>query len=215
MAFHPKPRFYALIWVQFMGLLVIGVGMSFYWAKFGSKIPTTITVRVIAIMSIIAITIIAPLLMNSNALRSIATDEINTQEKIADNANRVRGLLWLYCYLDLGLGTYLVHITGGIAGSMFAGLYLVLPSVPIILRLNSYDLKRVRWFVVFCVAAIGLSFLMSHNQFYEFNASAPEFAHAYDLAITIVTLAAATIPLVEVIILNYQENKQTKIEEKS
>jgi hypothetical protein len=208
MAYLPRPRFYALMWVQALAAIVIGAGMAFYWAKFWNKVPATVSYRVIAIMVIIALTVAIPLIANSNAIRSLANDEVDAQEKIADKVNRVRGFLWGYSYLNLILVTYLVHITGGIAGSMFAGLYVTLPSVPIILRLDSYDLKQVRWFVVCCVAAIALSFLMSHDQLYEFDAANPEFTHAYDLSITTVTLAAALVPLIEVMILNYQESKK-------
>lgn len=206
MARPPKPRFYALIWGQFMGLLIVVGGMIFHWCGFGdAKVPATITARVISICVLMLISIIVPLFVNSfgsivEGLKDKEPEESQRQdsERIASNPKIVRTLLWSYIYGDFILLTYLVHITGGITGSMFAGIYLMLPSVPLILRFTQSDVNNARYLAVACGIGILLSFFMSHYHHYEYNASVYE--HAFDLALTLVTLLALSLPIVELYI---------------
>lgn len=208
MALHSRPRFYALIWGQLIGLVIIVAGMIPYWFGWGAaKVPRTITGRVIAICVLILIMVLIPLLMNSAAsiFKGLGKNIVENKEPLADNPSAVRRVLWIYMYVDFILLTYLVHITGGIAGSMYAGVYLMLPSVPLLLRLDQVEVRRTRWLAVVCASGILLSFFMSHYHYYEFNAE--QFEHAFDIAVTAVTIAAMLLTAVEIAVLRYEGEK--------
>lgn len=219
MALPSRPRFYALIWGQSIGLLIINGGMLPYWlAPYlldyqYAIVPRTITYRVIVICIVVLLTVLLPIYKNSagGIVKGLGTNVVENREPLADNPSAVRNLLWGCMYADFLLLTYLVHITGGIAGSMFAGIYLLLPSIPLLLRLDQVDVRRTRWLAVVCAAGIFGSFFMSHYHYYEFNAE--HFEHAYDLAVTAVTIAALSLPVVEIAVLRQHEETEEQREE--
>jgi hypothetical protein len=211
MALPSRPRFYALICGQFIGLLIVIFGMVFHWCGIGqAKVPSTVTARVVAICGLLIISIIVPLL---NFFRKIIQELSNRKNKdedigkgqFLDNVRAVRGLIWFYVYTDLALLTYLVHVTGGITGSMFAGVFLMIPYIPLLLRLDLADVRMAQWLAILCLAGILFSFFMSHFHYYEYQANQHEYA--FQLAITTVTMLALILPLVELAILRAQEEE--------
>src|SRR5215207_869022 len=201
MASDAKPRFYALIFGQCIGLLIVLLGMIFHWCGIGNaKVPSAVTGRVLAICALLIISIVIPLInFFSKLIAQLANRKVDGTETFADNVRAVQGLIWVYVYADLFLLTYLVHTTGGVSGSMFTGVFLMLPYIPLILRLNQKDVLRARWLAVLCSGGILLSFLMSHFHFYEYKAN--QYELAFDLSITTVTMLALILPLVELSIL--------------
>jgi drug/metabolite transporter (DMT)-like permease len=207
MELNPKPRFHALTWGQLIGVLIILAGMFCYWMGVDhARVPGTITWRVSVIVLVVILSFVIPQVLNSELLKRIATDQSDNKEKLADNHIIVRRMLWCYAYGNLLLVTYLVHITGGITGSMFASLFVMLPSIPLLLRSGPADVRKMGWYILSCACAIFVSFLMSHFNYVEFNASTT--VHAYDLSMLVVTLGAIMVPLFESFILRYQIEKE-------
>jgi hypothetical protein len=203
---NPKPRFYALrfyalICGQAIGFLIVILGMIPYWFGAGrAKVPNTISWRVAGICLVLLLSIIVPMKNSAEAiLYELAGSKAVAPASLADNPVVVRKLLWAYLYLDLILLTYLVHITGGITGSMYGGIYLMLPSVSLLLRLHQEDILRAKWLALACSFGIFLSFFMSRYHFFEFNAAS--FGHAFDISLSLVTLSSIILTLIEIAIL--------------
>jgi hypothetical protein len=237
-----RPRFYALVYGQIVGVAIVILGMVFHWFRFdNATVPITVTVRVIAVAIVILFIVGVPWWRNSEIAKALGGgDATSNQDGFAynaicaknpsaggisrwfyllaplrtvfcarpDNVESVQKLLWTVSYIDLVLLTYLVHITGGITGSMYSGIYLMLPSMPLLLRMGSTDVSKARWFTVFCGGGILLSFLMSHYGRVEYKAS--DSFHAYDLALAAVTLSGIIVLFFEIAIIRYQELKQAK-----
>lgn len=198
-----RPRFHALTWGQFLGSLIIVGGMIPYWRGVGgAEVKEGITPRVITLSIVVAVTGLAPMLINvlPGVIRGLGGRTSESGESIADKAKWVRVLLWVYIYLDAALLTYLVHITGGISGSMYTGVYLMLPSVPILFKIEQDDIHKTRWFILACMFGVIFSYWMSLTHHVEFSASKHE--QAFDLSLLIVTFSAFLIPLIEIVILH-------------
>lgn len=197
---NPRPRFYALIWGQGVGALIILLGMLPYWlGAGGATVPSNISWRVGSICGILFLTMLIPLLKDSSVIEDLATDGSEGRERLAYDPVAVRNLLWGYLYLDLFLLTYLVHVTGGISGSMYGGLYLMLPTVSVLLKFDHQDALRAVWLATACCFGIFLSFFMSHYYFFEFNAA--DVDHAFDISLALVTFSSITLILFEIAVL--------------
>jgi hypothetical protein len=137
--------------------------------------------------------------------KGMAGADFEKKAKLEDDPKAVRTLIWWYCLIDLVFLTYLVHVTGGITGSMFAGLYLLIPSLALLLVLGSADLQRAMWLILLTVGGLVGSFLMSHFNEVEYDASF--YKHAFDIALLLVTIEGVALLIVQLIILKYQFEK--------
>jgi len=207
MILPPRPRFQLILWAQLIGFLMIISGMFPYWIhKGGAKVPATISWRagVMAIV-VLAMFILPQLPTLYNSIKEMGSEELARDDKLGDNAAIVRQFIWYYCLVDLALLTYLVHVTGGITGSMYAGLYLLVPSLALLLILGSSDLRKAIYLILLSVAGIVGSFLMSHYGNVEYDASNAK--HAFDIALLLVTIEGIALLLVQVLVLKYQFEK--------
>jgi hypothetical protein len=213
MAIPSQPRFNALMWGQGLGVFIVFAGVVFHWMEFDqAKLPLTIKLRVIGVaLCLVVFTIIIPLLRNSKLAEDIGQAEEGVlRTSRADDIKWVQKILWRVSYLNLFLLTYLIHITGGITSSTYSGLYLLLPSVPMILRMTPKDTQKLRWFTVWCAAGIFLSFFMSHFDWVEYKTS--DSLHAYDLGLAAVTLSGVLVLLFDIAIIRHQERKQASLD---
>jgi hypothetical protein len=211
------PTFYALIIGQAFGLLIVLLGMLPYWFGPGKadaqsiidwhNVKDTISWRVASVCFVLLLSVIVPIWKNTvpTIIAQMAGRVVPNPSPWATNPKMVRNLLWFYLYLDLILLSYLVHITGGITGSMYAGIYLMLPSVSILLGFEEQDVFRAKLFAAFCCMGIFFSFLMSHFREFEFDAA--KYEHAFDIALGLVTFSSIALPLFEIALVEAEWKK--------
>jgi hypothetical protein len=133
-------------------------------------------------------------------VQGLARRQSPPRTSIADRPRAVRVIVWTYCFADLALLTYLVHITGGISGSAFAGVYLAIPGIALILIDDLLDVRVVVFLILAAIVGVFLSYLMSSIPFIEgFKASESE--RAFNISLGLVTFEAMLIPLVQILIL--------------
>jgi len=124
-------------------------------------------------------------------------------ERLADDAKSVRRIVWGYCITDLLLLTYLVHITGGLIGSMYSGIYLLIPSLALLLMLGSADLRKTSWLIAFAMLGIAFSFWMGWSaKRIEYDAG--QHKEAFSLAVAAVSWMSAILLFIQVAILKGQ-----------
>lgn len=215
MSIPPRARFYALLCVQVGGALIIFSGMSCYWFRLkGGAVNGNITWRTGSLTGLMLVTAALPLILSVDwrALRKqLARRKANPRETFADRSSAVRTLVWFYCFADLFLLTYLVHITGGISGSMFAGVYLAIPAIALLLIDDLLDVKIVLFLIMGATVGIILSYLMSSLPYLEgFKAS--QYEKAFDISLGLVTTEAMLIPLGQIAILWSQLEGEIEIE---
>jgi len=209
----PKPRFQALMWGQGLGIFIIVAGMIYHWLRVGgARVPKPVTVLVIATVVIVVFTIIVPLARNSRITETLIESSdpglAAVEKGFADDPKRVQRHLWTIAYIDLLLVTLLVLVTGGITGSAYVGIFLMLPSIPLVLRIDSSDTQKLRWFTVLCAAGVLASFLMSHFEVDLFGFKSAQYPHSYDLALGTVTLSAVFIPLFQISVIRREESRR-------
>src|SRR5205085_9408525 len=110
MAVPSKPRFYALLFVQTVGALIVIAGMICYWINVGgAKLPPGINPRVIVLEALIVLSIVIPGGLNLFGLtvRGLGRNKVENKEPLADDPRWVRKLVWWYLYVDLFLLLYL------------------------------------------------------------------------------------------------------------
>lgn len=204
MILPPKPRFHLMLWAQLIAAVMVASGIVPYWVQ--GAVSNNILWRVAAIFVVlIAMYILPQIPFIANQVKAMGSDELDAPSELENSVKAVRRIIWYYSLLDLGLLTYLVHITGGITGSMYAGLYLLVPSLALLLALGSEDIGRGLWLISLAVMGIGLSFWMSHFGEIEFDAA--ESKHAFDIAMAVVSAEGAILLLVQVAVLKYQFDK--------
>jgi len=194
-----------MIYAQLGGFLIVISGMFFYWFGLGgANVPRDITWRVATLALVMLLSALIPSVWNQRRMiiQGLAGKKHEPVEPWADNPRVVRILVWAYCYADILLLTYLVHVTGGLSGSMYAGVYLMIPAMALILIHNTGDVKIALWLIATAIAGIFLSYLMSRNQWIEFRAA--QYDRAFDLSLAIVTGQAIGIPILQVAVLWYQ-----------
>jgi len=104
---------------------------------------------------------------------------------------------------DLGLLTYLVHITGGLIGSMYSGLYLLIPSLALLLMFSEEDLVRVPWLIALAMGGIGFAYWMCDAPGrIEFDSA--QHKAAFSLAMALVSWEGAILLFIQVAILKRQ-----------
>ncbi len=207
----PRSRFYAMIYAQLGGFLIVVSGMLFYWIGIGAaRVPRTITWRVAATAVAVLLMALVPSAWNQARMivRGLAGKRVDYTEPLADNPVSVRRLVWAYCYVDLGLLTYLVHITGGISGSMYAEVYLVIPAIALVMILDTSEVLRALWLIASATIGIILSYVMSRKQWVEFNAA--QFQAAFDISLAFVRCEAIGIPILQVAVLWFQLEETTE-----
>ena len=184
---------------------MLAAGMFPYaLGKGGATVPPTIYWRVLAIGAVFILMFALPDIPNIGpaGIRGLAGPEDAKGEELADDAGVVRKLIWWYCLTDLVLLTYLVHITGGITGSMFAGLYLLVPSLALLGMLGSEDVARAFWLIFWAAVGIAASFFFSH--FHEIEYDASQYPHAFDISLTLVSLVGISLLIVQVLVVKRQ-----------
>lgn len=207
----PRSRFYAMIYAQLGGFLIVVSGMFFYWIGIGgARVPRTITWRVAAVAVVVLLMALIPSAWNQARMivRGLAGKNVGLTEPLADDPTSVGYMIWAYCYVDLALLTYLVHCTGGISGSMYAEVYLVIPAIALVLILDTREVLRALWLIAFATTGILLSYLMSLNQWIEFNAATQ--SQAFDISLAFVRCEAIGIPILQVAVLWYQLGEMTE-----
>ena len=187
-------------------------GMAPYWFGIGgAKVPATISWRAGTVAGILFLMYLIPQWLNRGTrdIEELAEeqDTNNRSERLADNGSLVQKIIWLYCLGDLVLLTYLVHVTGGMTGSMFAGLYLLIPALDLLLMLGTSDLRKAAWLIFFAIIGIFGSFWMSLTGHVEYNAA--ENSHgAFNVALTAVSLEGAFLLMIQLIVLKHQFAKK-------
>src|SRR5437762_8314183 len=115
MSIAPRARFYAMMVSQIGGSVIIASGMTCYWFSLkGATVPSGIKWRTISLASLVFLMAFIPLILNidwKGTLKELARKEATKRTTLADRPRTVRILIWTYCFVDLGLLTYLVHIT--------------------------------------------------------------------------------------------------------
>src|ERR1051325_5660603 len=122
----PRPRFHVVLWSQLIGAAMVLSGVFPYWIHLnGAWVPQTITWRAAVSAIVLFLMFVVPLAVNSwdNVFGAFERDDQSHIERWANDRKIVRIIIWCYCIFDLLLLTYLVHITGGLIGSMYSGLY--------------------------------------------------------------------------------------------
>jgi len=127
----------------------------------------------------------------------------NRSEPLAEKAKVVRRIIWSYCLIDIFLLTYLVHITGGLIGSMYAGLYLLIPSLALLLMLGSADLRKTSWLIALAMAGIAFSFWMCWSPG-RIEHDTSQHKEAFSLAVAMVSWEGAILLFIQVAILKRQ-----------
>jgi hypothetical protein len=217
MVIPPRSRFYAMIYAQLMGGLIVLSGAAFYWIQYGNTaITPRIGWRILTLAGLCFAMALIPSAWNQAIMiikglagrdRSVEDDS----EPLANNASFVRGIVWIYCWADLLFLTYLVHITGGLSGSMYGGLYLLIPAMALILiHNNNADVKIALWLIASVIIGILLSYLMSRNQWYEFKAAQPQYESAFNVSLALVTGESITIPILQIAVLWFQREETEK-----
>ena len=199
-----KARFNALIWCQAVGVVMVVTGMLPYWFGVGgAQVPATVNWNIGFILAIGFLMVIVPLVWNNfgGQLEELAGGDRKSQP-IADNPRRVKWLTWIYCYVNLILVNYLVHTTGGIAGSMFAGIYLLIPAVGLLLTADLADLGKVMMLIGASALGILLAFLMSRFGVVAYDPT--QHKHAFDISMSSVALEGTCVPFVQALILRLQ-----------
>ena len=137
MSIPPRARFYAMLCAQTGGSIIIFSGMLCYWFRLkDGTVPSNITWRTASLALLLFLTALVPSAISLDwraIAKGLARKKATPRETFADRPRPVRGLVWTYCFVDLLLLTYLVHITGGISGSMFAGVYVAIPAIALLL----------------------------------------------------------------------------------
>src|SRR6266849_108547 len=82
-----RPRFYALIYGQIVGVVIVILGMVFHWFRFdNATVPLTVTLRVIGVAIVILFTVGVPWWRNSEIAKAIGGGDATTnQDGFADN----------------------------------------------------------------------------------------------------------------------------------
>jgi hypothetical protein len=207
MSIPPRARFYAMLCAQVGGSVIIASGMGCYWFGLkGATVPRDITWRTGTLTGLVFLMGFLPLMGSigfRGILKGLARKKAAPQLPRADRPGFVRVLVWVYCFCDLALLTYLVHITGGISGSMFAGVYVAIPAIALILIDDLLDVKIVAFLILLAILGVFLAYLMSSLPFIEgFKANQSE--KAFDISLAFVTAEAMLIPLIQIAILWYQ-----------
>src|SRR6266404_6613261 len=213
MSIPPRARFNAMLVAQIGGSLIIGSGMFCYWFGLkGATVPSDIKWRTLSVTGLVFLMAFVPLLVSlglMNILRALARKPPpGDRVLLADRLRVVRSMVWSYCFVDLFLLTYLVHITGGISGSMFSGVYLVIPAIALILIDDLFDVKIAVFLILLAVVGIFLAYLMSSVPYIE-NFKAVDSPRAFDVSLASVTIEGMLIPLVQIAILWLQLEGET------
>lgn len=196
-------------------------GAAFYWGRYGgAQLPGRIGVRILALAGLCFLMALIPSVWNqarmiAKGLAGRDKSVEDTREPLADNPSAVRSMVWIYCWADLVFLTYLVHITGGLSGSMYSGIYLAIPAMALILiHNNTADVKIAMWLIASVLVGILVAFLMSRYGWYEFKAAEPKFESAFDISLAVVTGQSVIIPILQIIVLWFQveETERTSTE---
>jgi hypothetical protein len=222
MSIPPRARFNALLLAQFGGAIIIASGMLCYWFDWrGAAVPPD---RLIKARSVaVAITIFAmaffPLLGSvgfNGMVWGLARKAVGKGAKkrvpLADRPGFVRCTVWTYCFVNLFFLTYLVHMTGGLAGSMFSGVYLVIPAIALILVDDVLDVWIVLGLILCAAGGIFLAFLMDIWPHLD-NFTASAFPKAFDISLLLVSGEAMLIPLGQIGILFIQLRNEAEGQE--
>lgn len=203
----PRPRFHVLLWSQLFGALMVVSGMFPYWINVdGAWVPDTVKWRAWAATGVLFLMFIVPYFLNFRDSVFSGFQEGKTadkEERLANDRKIVRTLIWIYCGFDLLLLTYLIHITGGLTDSMYSSLYLLIPSLALLVMLGSEDLGYVPWLIALAMAGIAFAFWMCNSpDRIEYNAA--HHHAAFCLATALVSWEAAILLIVQVSILKRQ-----------
>jgi hypothetical protein len=214
----PRPRFHLLLWSQLTASAMVVSGMAPYWFRVGgAKLTSTISWRTGVVAGILFLMFLIPQGLNRGTrdLEELEMEEKeeegnnNRSERLADNQVFVQRIIWIYCLVDLVLLTYLVHVTGGMTGSMFAGLYLLVPALDLLLMLGMSDLRKAAWLIFGAILGIFGSFCMSLTGKIEYDAASNSHK-AFNIALTAVSLEGAFLLLIQLIVLRHQFAKKVK-----
>jgi hypothetical protein len=202
----PRPRFHVVLWSQLIGAVMVLSGILPYWFKLDRAwLPESIYHRTVTATAILFVMFAAPLVINfwDSVLGGFHANPQEHPERIANNPKWVRIIIWGYCLIDLLLLTYLVHITGGLIGSMYAGLYLLIPALALLLMLSSADLRHVPWLITLAIIGIAFAYWMCGTpERVEYDAS--QHHHAFNLAVALVSWEGAILLFIQVAILKRQ-----------
>ncbi|MCU1264595.1 MAG: hypothetical protein JWM21_913 [Acidobacteria bacterium] len=219
MVLAPKPRFQMMIWSQLVGAVMIISGVLPYWVGVGgATVSRNISLRIIAAAVIDGLMFLIPLITSQKKqiIAGMANDEIHDTNPVADSPKAVQRLIWWYCVWNLFVLTYLVHVTGGLTGSMYSGLYLLIPTLALFVILDSTDLRRVIKLIVLAVIGIFLCFCMNYFDRVEFNAAdvarKATTPHAFEIALLCVSAEGVLLLFVQVVVLKIQFQKVEKAE---
>jgi hypothetical protein len=200
-----------MIYAQLMGGVVVLSGAAFYWGRYGgAQLPGRIGVRILTLAGLCFFMALVPAVWNQARMiiKGLAGRDKSVEddrEPLADSPSAVRLIVWIYCWADLVFLTYLVHITGGLSGSMYSGIYLVIPAMALILiHNNTADVKIAMWLIACVLVGILLSYLMSRNGWYEFKAAEPQYETAFNTSLAVVTGESVIIPILQIIVLWFQ-----------
>jgi len=219
MSIPPRARFFAMLVAQIGGAIIIASGMFCYWFRLqDASVPRDIAWRTASLTVVVFLMAFIPMIGSIGwraILKGLARKTAaSAYVSLAERPTFVRVLVWVYCFADLLLLTYLVHITGGISGSAFAGVYVAIPAIALILIDDLLDVKIAAFLILLAIVGVFLSYLMSSIPFLEgFKAS--ESAQAFDISLALVTIEAMLIPLVQIAILWYQLEDTEHEEEES
>jgi hypothetical protein len=223
-----QPRFHMMRWAQLIAVLMVGSGIVPFWVtQRSSRIPNSILWRSGGVALLLVLSAILPQIgFVKSQLRAMGGVEVEEGKGWTHNPQAVRQMIWYYCIMDMILLIYLVHITGGITGSMFAGVYLTIPAVGLLLILTAEDISRTAWLIFLAILGIGLSFCMSHFDspegysnlpmrfltHVEYDASAAK--HPFDIAMGLVGVESALLLMAQVILMKLQfeqERRQNRL----
>lgn len=202
----PRARFHLVLWSQLLGAIMVLSGMFPYWIKLhDASLPTSIYWRAVTSAVVLFLMFAVPLLINSwnSVVGPSDSDDIQHSEPLAHNPQLVRVLSWSYCIFDLALLSYLVHLTGGLTGSMYSGLYLLIPSLTLLLMLSSADLRYVLWLIALTMIGIALAYWMSDTPT-RIESNAAQHPAAFSFAVALISWEGAILIFIQVAILKHQ-----------
>jgi len=150
-------------WAQLVAVVMIASGVIPFWlTQRSSRIPSNVLWRSGGVALLLVLSAFVPQIgFVKSQLRALGDVEVEENKGWTHNPQAVRQMIWYYSLMDMILLTYLVHITGGITGSMFAGIFLTIPAVALLLVLTAEDISRTAWLIFLAILGIGLSFCMS------------------------------------------------------